>query len=76
MFIRLCQLCNEDKAWDEAAKKNSKASGFYGLSCWSCHLKLTNLRNRTGASVLREAKNRDRVMTNMRAVYQQILADK
>jgi len=38
MQMKTCSKCGVEKEFDRTAKKWSKASGFYGLTCWSCHL--------------------------------------
>lgn len=32
-------MCGCQKPYDPTAKRDSKASGFYGANCWDCHLK-------------------------------------
>ena len=33
---RICNICNQEKPYNPAEKRNSIASGFYGMRCWSC----------------------------------------
>jgi len=36
--MKLCKICNQEKPYDATSNKDSKASGFYGASCWTCYL--------------------------------------
>lgn len=35
--MKLCKTCGELKPYDATQKKGTKASGFNGLVCWTCH---------------------------------------
>ncbi len=36
--MKACKICGLSKPYDRSQKYCSKASGFYGLICWACHL--------------------------------------
>ena len=41
---RKCVACEQDKAIDLDAKRNSKKSGFMGNVCWPCYIIRTRMR--------------------------------
>lgn len=41
---RTCKICNQEKPYDPTAKRQSKAQGFVGNVCWTCHKQAQALR--------------------------------
>ena len=46
-YDRGCIRCRQRKPWNTVAPVGSKASGFRGYRCWTCHLK--HQRERRGS---------------------------
>ena len=39
--VKTCKICGLEKPYDKTQTKNNKSSGFYGKTCWVCHLVCT-----------------------------------
>lgn len=66
MELRYCPHCEQDKEFDPAQKRDSKARGFKGTFCWDCYQKVHNAQHRAmrgaeaGKIKNREASKRSR----------------
>lgn len=48
--MRTCKACKQLKPYDPTQPTYSKASGFHGAACWSCHLAACRARMQAEAS--------------------------